>query len=397
MMPAKLEGVKVLDVSRVLAGPFCSLMLGDMGADVIKVEPPGGDETRTWPPFYSNGESGYYMALNRNKKGVVLNLKHPAGKKALYELAMKSDIFIENFTPGVVKRLKIDYDTLKQLNPQIIYCSISGFGQNGPYHTKRAYDPVIQAMGGAMSVTGVKDGDPVKIGIPVGDMGGALMAVNSILAALFQRERHGNGDYIDIAMLDGQVALLSIMAAEYFANGTVPKRLGLEHPWRVPSKTFKTKEGYITAAATSGTLYPKLCKALELEELVDNPRFKTNALRVENREALYPIIEEKMMTKTAREWEKIFEKAGIPNGVMQNVDEVFNDTHVLHRGMLQTIAHPTLGEINTIGVPWKFLNSENKKMTHPPLLGEHTDEILRDVLEYDPGRIANMHQEAAVK
>ncbi len=395
-MTAKLDGVKVLDVSRVLAGPFCSLMLGDMGADVIKVEPPGGDETRTWPPFYSNGESGYYMALNRNKKCIVLNLKHPAGKKVLYDLVERADVFIENFSPGVVKRLDIDYDTLKEINPQIIYCSISGFGQDGPYRNKRAYDPVIQAMGGAMSVTGVKDGDPVKIGIPVGDLGGSLMAVNSILAALFHRERHGTGDYIDISMLDGQLALLSIMAAEYFANGTVPKRLGLEHPWRVPSKTFKTKEGYITASATSGSLYPKLCKALGLEGLIDDPHFKTNVLRVQNRDELYPIIEKKMMTKTAKEWGKIFEKTGIPNGVMYDMDQVFNDAHVLHRGMLQTIAHPTLGKLKMIGVPWKFRNSENKKMTSPPLLGEHTDEILRDVLGYGPEKIDILRQKETI-
>jgi len=394
-MAAKLDGVRVLDVSRVLAGPYCSVLLGDLGAEVIKVEPPEGDETRTWPPFI-NEESGYYMALNRNKKGIVLNLKHPGGKDILYDLAGCSDIFIENFTPGVVNRLGIDYDSLKEINPRIIYCSISGFGQTGPYRNKKAYDPVIQAMGGAMSITGVKDGEPVKIGIPVGDLGGSLMAVIAILSSLFFRERQETGEYIDISMLDGQVALLSIMAAEYFASGKVPGRLGLEHPWRVPSKTYRTKEGYITISATSGTMYPKFCRALGLEELIDDPRFKTNALRVQNRDILYPIIEEKMLTKTDREWAAIFEEAGLPNGVMNDLHQVFNDPQVLERGMLEYVEHPTLGKLKMIGVPFKFLNSENKKMTPPPRLGEHTDEVLLAVLGYDQGKIAELRREKAV-
>lgn len=394
-MTAKLDGVRVLDVSRVLAGPFCSVMLGDLGAEVIKVEPPEGDETRTWPPFI-NEESGYYLTLNRNKKGIVLNLKHPRGKDVLYDLVKRSDIFIENFTPGVVKRLGIDYDSLKVINPTIIYCSISGFGQTGPYRNKKAYDPVIQAMGGAMSITGVKDGEPVKIGVPVGDLGGSLMAVIAILAALSFRERHGTGDFIDISMLDGQVALLSVMAAEYFASGVVPRRLGLEHPWRVPSKTYKTKEGYITVAATSGTMYPAFCRVLGLEAYIDDPRFKTNALRVKNRDILYPIIEEKMMTRTAGEWAELFEEADVPNGVMNDLNQVFNDPQVIHREMLQYVEHPALGKIKMIGVPFKFLYSQGKKMTPPPRLGEHTDEVLKELLGYDQARISELRQEEAV-
>jgi crotonobetainyl-CoA:carnitine CoA-transferase CaiB-like acyl-CoA transferase len=230
---AKLDGVRVLDLSRVLSGPYCSMFLADLGAEVIKVEPPGGDETRTWPPFYPNGESGYFLALNRNKKGMVLDIKQAEGKKILFDLAKKCDVVIENFTPGVVKRLGIDYEVIKKLNPKIVYCSISGFGQTGPYRKKKAYDPIIQAMGGAMSITGMQGGEPVKIGIPVGDLGGSMMAITAILAALFARETQGVGENIDISMLDGQVAMLSVMASEYFAEGKVPQRWGLEHPWRV--------------------------------------------------------------------------------------------------------------------------------------------------------------------
>lgn len=394
-MRTKLEGVKVLDLSRVLAGPFCSMILADMGAEVIKVEPPGGDETRTWPPFIED-ESGYFMALNRNKKGMVLDLKNPKGKMVVFDLVRKCDVFIENFTPGVTSRLEIDYEAIAKVNPQIIYCSISGFGQTGPYRNKRAYDPVIQAIGGAMSITGVKGGEPVKIGIPVGDLGGSLFAVMSILSSLYHREKYGQGDYIDVAMLDGQISLLSIMAAEFFANGSIPMRWGLEHPWRVPSKTFRTKDGYITASATSGTMYPKLCQALGVEELVADPRFKTNALRVQNRNELYPILDAKMMSKTAREWEQIFEKVGLPCGVMNTLDEVFADPHVLARGMLEYVQHPKLGELKMIGIPFKFKHAANSVLSAPPMFGEHTEQILRNVAGYSLDAIKVLRDENVV-
>lgn len=395
-MSAKLEGVRVLDISRVLSGPYCSMALADLGAEVIKVEPPEGDETRTWPPFYPCGESGYYQALNRNKKGIVLNMKHPQGKDVLLELAKKSDVMIENFTPGVVTRLGIDYESVKKVNPRIIYCSISGFGQTGPYRKKKAYDPVIQALGGGMSVTGFKDGPPVKIGIPVGDLGGSFVALSSILASLYTRERQGIGDYIDTAMLDGHVFMLSVMAAQYFADGKAPERWGLEHPWRVPSKTYRTKDGYITCTATSGNQYPLFCRVLGLEELIDDPRFKTNALRVKNREQFYPIVEKVMMTKTSEAWETLFIEAGLPSGIVKNLDQVFNDPQVLDRGMLQIIDHPKIGKLKMIGIPFKFMNSQPKKMKPPPMLGEHTDEILHSILDYDDAKIARMRQENVV-
>ncbi|MBN1829954.1 MAG: CoA transferase, partial [Deltaproteobacteria bacterium] len=389
-MAMKLDGVKVLDLSRVLAGPYCTMILADLGADVIKVEPPEGDETRTWPPFYENGESGYYMTLNRNKRGIAVNLKNPRGKEILLELARHADIVIENFTPGVVGRLGVDYEAMKHVNPRLVYCSVSGFGQTGPYRTKRAYDPVIQALGGVMSVTGVKNGEPVKIGIPVGDLGGAMMAVTAILAALYSREKTGKGDYIDISMLDGQIVFLSIMAAEYFANGTVPERLGREHPWRVPSKTFETKKGYITTSATSGALYARFMNALGLDQLIDDPRFRTNAERVIHRDELYPIIEKAMMEKTAEEWAVIFDEAGLPNGVMNDVSQVFNDPQVLERKMLEYVDHPTLGKIRMIGNPFKYAGSEPRSMTAPPMLGEHTDLVMAELLGLDDDEIASL-------
>lgn len=395
-MAAKLEGIRVLDVSRVLAGPYCTMVLGDMGAEVIKVEPPGGDETRTWPPFYPSGESGYYMGLNRNKKGMVLDLKNPKGKEILMDLAKKSDVMVENYTPGVVNRLGIDYESIKRINPKIIYCSISGFGQTGPYRLKKAYDPVIQALGGGMSVTGIKGGEPAKMGIPVGDLGGSFMAISCILSALFARDRSGSGEYIDISMLDAQVYMLIVSAAEYFADGTIADRSGLEHPLRAPSKTFKTKNGYITSSATSQKMYADLCKLLGVEELINDPRFKTNELRAKHRDQLYAVIDKIMETKTSEEWDKLFEGANLPSGIMNNISQVFNDPHVRARGMLQIINHPTVGELKTIGRPFKFMNSEPIEMTPPPLLGEHTNEILNKLLCYDETKIALLRREKTV-
>ncbi|UCE52937.1 MAG: CoA transferase [Desulfobacterales bacterium] len=376
-MTQPLEGLKVLDFTRVLAGPFATMILGDLGAEVIKAEPPNGDESRSWPPILKKGESGYFLSLNRNKKSITLNLKDPRAKEIVCKLADKVDDLIENFTPGVVKRLGIDYDTLGQGHPGLIYCSISGFGQSGPYRDKRAYDPIIQGMTGIMSITGEKGRSPVKIGIPITDLVAALYAVISIQSAYIYKTSSGNGQYIDVALYDSMVSLLTIMAMQYFATQKDPGRWGLDHIHRVPAKAFKTKDGqFVQVAATNEVMYPSFCKLLGLEELIDDPRFDTNAKRVANRDEIMPLLEERMHQKTRDEWLQLFEEANLPCGPILNLSEVFMDENVLEREMMFTLDHPIEGIIKQLGFPFKFAQTPAQANLRPPLLGEHNEEVL---------------------
>ena len=293
--PLALEGIKVLDFTRVLAGPYATMLLGDLGAEVIKVEPPQGDESRSWPPTLAGGQSGYFMALNRNKKSIRLNLKDDRAVAIARDLASQVDVVVENFTPGVAGKLGIDYARLKEGRPGLIYCSISGFGQNGPYRNKKAYDPIIQGMTGLMSITGERDRSPVKIGIPITDLVAANQAVVAILAATIHRLKTGMGQYIDVALYDGMISMLTIMAMDYFATGLPPERWGLDHIHRVPARAFETADGkYVQVAATSDSMYPLFCRLLGAEALATDSRFETNAKRVANRELLMPMLEEKM-------------------------------------------------------------------------------------------------------
>jgi len=376
-MTQPLEGLKVLDFTRVLAGPFATMILGDLGAEVIKAEPLNGDEARTWPPMLEKGESGYFLSLNRNKKSITLNLKDPRAKDIVYKLAREVDIVIENFTPGVVKRLGIDYASLAQQNPGLIYCSISGFGQSGPYRDKRAYDPIIQGMTGIMSITGERDRAPVKIGIPITDLVAALYAVITIQSAYIHKTLSGKGQYIDIALYDSMVSLLTIMAMQYFATRKDPGRWGLDHIHRVPAKAFETKDGhYVQVAATNEVMYPKFCELLGLEELVNDPRFNTNAKRVENREEVMPLFEEKMRQKTRDEWLQVFEAAKLPCGPILNLSEVFADENISAREMMFTLEHPIEGVIQQLGFPFKFSQTPAEARLRPPQLGEHNEKVL---------------------
>lgn len=376
-----LEGMKVLDFTRVLSGPYATMILGDLGAEVIKVEPPGGDESRSWPPFLEKGESGYFSVLNRNKRSVVLDLKNPKAKDAALSLAASCDVVVENFTPGVAGKLGIGYEDLKSENAQLIYCSISGFGQYGPYRDKRAYDPIIQGMTGLMSITGEKEGPPVKIGIPITDLVAADQAVAAILAAYIYRLKNGEGQYIDIALYDGIISLLTIMAMDYFATGKPPGRWGLDHIHRVPARAFKAGDGrWVQVAATSDTMYASFCKVIGLENLIADPRFKTNRLRVENREEIMPILEKKMSERNADQWLALFSDAGIPCGPILDIGEVFEDPNIAARDMLFTMPHPVEGEVRQLASPFKFSETPVNPSRRPPLLGEHTIEILTGML-----------------
>ena len=396
-MERLLGNVKVLDFTRVLAGPFATMILGDLGAEVIKVEPPNGDEARTWPPRLENGESGYYCILNRNKKSITLNLKDPRAKEIAQNLSKKVDVVIENFAPGVTDKLGIDYGTLSKEHPDLIYCSISGFGQYGPYRDKKAYDPIIQGITGLMSITGERNRGPVKVGIPISDLVSAINAVVAIEAAYIDRMKTGKGHYIDVALYDSMISLLTIMAMEYLATGKPPERWGLDHIHRVPARAFETKDGkYVQVAATNEIMYPKFCKVAGLEELSGDPRFDTNANRLMNRDIIMPILERRMREKTRDEWLVLFEKADLPCGPILDMEEVFADPHVEAREMLFYMDHPIEGKVAQLGFPYKFSDTPLKPQLCPPRLGEHNQEVLTEWLGYDAEEVEKLRTEKVI-
>ncbi len=386
MVSSPLMQIRVLDFTRVLAGPFATMMLGDLGADVVKVEPPFGDESRSWPPTLAKGESGYFMALNRNKRSMTLNLKNTEARDIACRMARKADVVVENFTPGVADKLGIGYDALCRDHPGLIYCSISGFGQTGPYRDKKAYDPIIQGMTGLMGITGERNRPPAKVGIPITDLVAANQAVVAILAALLHRQATGQGQYIDMALYDGMISLLSIMAMDYFATGKSPERWGLDHIHRVPARAFEAADGrYVQVAATSDSMYAAFCRAIDAEALIDDPRFQTNNLRVANREAIMPILEERMRQKTSGEWLARFEEAGIPCGPVLEMADVFADAHTAARQMHFEMDHPVEGRIPQLGFPFKLSLTPLSAFRRPPMLGEHNREVLADWLNLTGG------------
>ena len=381
MTRAALENIVVLDFTRVLAGPFATMMLGDLGANVIKVEPPAGDESRSWPPFLENGDSGYFNILNRNKRSITLNLKDPAHKDMAHALAKKADVLVENFSPGVSARLGIDYETLSAVNPGLVYCSISGFGQTGPYRSKKAYDPIIQGMTGLMSITGEKGRSPVKVGIPITDLTCANQAVSAILAALIFQMKTGKGQYIDMALYDSFISMLTVMAMDYFVTRVPPERWGLDHVHRVPARAFKAKDGrYVQVAATSEAMYPIFCRIIEKPQLINHERFATNTLRVKNRDEIMPILEAAFKEKTAQDWLELFEKGGIPCGPILDLGQVFEDPNIEARGLRFQLPHPKGGSVDQLGSPYKLGLTPPAARLRPPLLGEHNAEVLMALL-----------------
>jgi crotonobetainyl-CoA:carnitine CoA-transferase CaiB-like acyl-CoA transferase len=396
-MVKPLDGLLVIDLSRVLAGPYCTMALGDMGATVIKIEIPGsGDDTRAYGPPFLNGESTYFMSVNRNKKSLTLNLKHEQGKEILRQLIRKGDVLVENFRPGTLDGLGFGYDAVHALNPRLIYCSVSGFGQTGPYAQRPGYDLIAQAEGGVMSLTGEPDGPPMKVGLSFADITAGMNAFAGILLALLARQQTGEGQRIDVSLLDCQVSLLTYQAGIFFATGQSPPRLGNKHPSITPYETFEASDGHIIIACGNQGFWEKFCKLAGLEHLLTDGRFTTMKKRVENREVLTPLIAAAVRTRSRREWYEILDREGIPCGLIKDVAEVCTDPQILARDMVVPLQHPTAGSIKVNGMPIKLSATPGEIKEAPPLLGQHTDEVLSQILGYTPSQIAELHQSKAV-
>ncbi len=395
-MVKALEGIKVLDLTRALAGPYCTMMLADMGAEVIKLEIPGkGDDSRSYGPPFVEGESAYFLSVNRNKKSLTLNMKSERSTEIIHRLIKQSDVLVENFRPGVMKRLGLGFQRVKEMNSQIIYCSISGFGQDGPYRMLPGYDQVAQGMGGIMSITGEPGGPPLKVGVAIADITAGMFAAYGILVALYNREKRGRGQMIDVSLLDSQVALLTYQAGAYFASGEIPLPVGSGHPLIVPYQAFKAKDVYFNIAAGNDKLWKILCKAIGLEKAIDDPKFATNAKRVENREEIVKVISDIIITKNGEEWLKILTDAGVPCGPIYTMDKIFTDPQVLHRQMLKKLDHPKAGKVKVTGVPIKLSDTPGEVETAPPILGQHTQEILTE-LGFNDQDIKKLHQEKVI-
>ena len=392
-----LQDIRVLDLTRALAGPFCTLMLGDYGADVVKIELPGtGDDTRRWGPPFIGDESAYFLSINRNKRSLTLNFKEPEAIEIFLRLVKNADVVVENFTPGVMGRFGIDYPAVKSVNPRIVYCSISGFGQDGPYHDRPAYDQIVQGVSGLMSITGETDGEPQKVGIAVSDIGAGMWAAFAVMTALHHLEKSGEGQYIDISMLDGQVAWLTYQAAYYFANNEPPKRLGAAHPTLVPYQAFMSQDGkYVNVAVGSERIWERFCEGIDWADLKTNPEFTLNGDRVRNRATLVPMLQEYFLTQPASHWVKVLQAVNVPAGPINDLADVFSDPQVLHRQMLLEMPHPTLKSIKQTGLPLKFSATPGGLDRHPPLLGEHNQEILND-LGYSAADVAKLAEKSII-
>jgi formyl-CoA transferase len=371
-----LEGITVLDVTQVMAGPYCAMLLCDMGARVIKIEPPAGDSTRAMAGARGS-DSAAFNAVNRGKLGIVLNLQQPAGRDALRQLARSADILIENYRPGVMAKLGLDYPTLSAENPRLIYASISGYGQTGPSATKGGFDLVAQGASGLMSVTGEPDRPPVKIGVPLTDLGAGLFALSAILATLHWRTMSGRGQHIDTSLLEAGIALSVWEATEYF-SGRLPQPLGSAHRMSAPYQAFRCSDGYITIGAANDRTFAKLATLLGHAEWTTNARFATDSLRVEHRAALAALIETTTVTQPCAEWLRRLDEAGIPSGPINTYDQVFADPHVAARQMAVQVDHPTLGPLNALGTPIKMSATPLNASRRAPLLGEHTEQVLRE-------------------
>ncbi len=392
-----LSGIRVLDLSRILAGPYCTMILGDMGAEIIKVERPGaGDDTRTWGPPFASGESAYYLCCNRNKKSITIDLKTTRGAELIKELAKKSDVLVENFTPGLMKKFGLDYDTLKDINPRLVYCSITAYGQDGPYRDRPGYDMVLSAVGGLMWITGEHGGQPVKVGVAITDVVTGVYTSGAIMGALLHRERTGHGQYIDACLLDIQVSSLANIASNYLVAGQEAQRWGTQHESILPYQVFETKDRPIAIAVANQKLWLNFCKMVGREEWIDDPRFETNPKRVENRESLLPLVKEVIAGKTCDEWMTLFLEASIPCGPVNNMESLFNDPQIKHRGMITEVQHSTIGNLKLVSPPLKFSETPTKVRLAPPLVGEHTDEILSDVLGYDPAGIEELKKKDVI-
>ena len=378
--PAALDGVTVLDLTRVLSGPYCTMMLADMGARVIKVEQPGkGDDTRAWGPPFQEGESAYFLSINRNKESITLNLKHPDGRRVLDALIERADVLVENFRPGTLDRMGLGYAEVSARRPDLVYCSISGFGQTGPRRREPGYDAVMQGEGGLMSITGSSDGPGYRLGVAIADIASGMFSAYGVAVALLARHRTGRGQLVDVGMLDAVAALLTYQAGIYFATETAPPRLGNRHPTIVPYETLEAADGDLVVAAGNDQLWRTFCGVLQLDTLADDPRFRTNKDRVAAHDELRPLLVERLRTRPVAEWLAQLKEAGVPCGGVRDLDDLFTDPQIIERAMIVALEHPIAGVIRQLGVPVKLSATPGGVRTAPPVLGQHTDAILREI------------------
>lgn len=375
-----LAGITVLDLTRVMSGPYCTLQLADMGARVIKVEHPRhGDDTRAWGPPFANGESVYFLSVNRNKESLTLDFKHPEGRLILERLLQRADVLVENFQPGTLQRLGLDYPSIAGRLPQLVYASISGYGHTGPAKDLPGYDAVSQAEGGLMSITGDPDGPPFRLGLPVADLVAGLFAAQGILLALLDRARTGRGRHVDISMFDSVAALLTYQAANYLATGTNPPRMGNAHASIVPYGTFETRDGQLMLAIGNDDQWRRFCDAASLPDLAADPRFVTNPQRVANRHQLLPMVSRMLKTRDRAEWTALLREAAVPCGPVRTIGEMLADPQLEARDMIVSITHPTAGDVRVMGNPLRMSGDGARPDAAPPRLGEHTDAILTEL------------------
>lgn len=403
-----LSHIRVLDLTRVLAGPWCAQTLADFGADVIKVERPGaGDDTRHWGPPYlkdaagaDTAEAAYYLAANRNKRSVTVDIATPEGQQIVRELAAQSDVVLENYKVGQLKKYGLDYASLRAVKPDLVYCSVTGFGQTGPYAHRAGYDFIVQGIGGFMSITGERDGEPgggpQKAGVAIADLATGLYSTIAVLAALAHRDRTGEGQYIDMALLDVQVALLANMNTNFLASGKPPVRWGNAHPNIVPYQTFQTRDGWIIVAVGNDGQFRKFVEAGGRPELADDERFATNPSRVRHRDTLVPILAEMVKARGKADWIAVLEAAGVPCGPINDLDEVFDNEQVVARGMQVSLPHPCGADVKLVRNPIRMSATPPDARTAPPLLGAQTDDVLREMLGYDEARIAALRAKQAI-
>ncbi|HJX10588.1 MAG TPA: CoA transferase [Candidatus Binatia bacterium] len=390
-----LAGIRVLDLTRVLAGPYCTMFLGDLGAEVVKVEQPGvGDDTRGWGPPFAGGESAYFLCINRNKKSITVDLKSNEGVALIRQLANHADVLIENFRPGAMDRLGLGDNELRAANPKLIYASLSGFGADGPMSDVPGYDLIVQAWGGLMSITGMPDGEPTKVGVAIIDLVAGLMLGKAITAALFAREKHGVGQKIDTSLLEAEVAALINAGSNYLIGGKVPGRWGNAHPTIVPYQSFQTADGFLVLGVASETIWRRFCPAIGRAELAADTRFAKNAHRVENRAALIAILADLFRTRDTATWLGLLNDAEVPCAPVQTIDQVFNAPQVRHREMLVTVDHPTAGTVPMAGIPVKFSATPASVRLPPPLLGQHTEEVLASWLGMGDKEIAELKRKS---
>lgn len=387
-MEKPLSNYRVLDFTQFLSGPYCTMLLGDLGAEVIKVEKPGdGEVYRTYGPKFINGISSSFIGVNRNKKSVALNLKSDKAIEIIKRLIQNVDIVVENFKAGTMDKLGLGYEELKKYNESLIYCSISGFGQTGPYKNRGGFDLIVQGMSGIMSVTGEADGPPVKVGFPIADMGASVYAAVAILSAIIHREKTGKGQFLDVSMLESSLAWATLPIANYYADGEVPARLGSASPQNAPYQAFKTKDGYINVGTGNQHLWEKLCNLLDVEYLIKDNRFTENALRVKNQFELAEILEKEFEKKGSEHWINVLNDAGIPTGPILDLQEALEDPHVVKRDVILTANHPVAGEVKMMGLPFKSTEIDFSQVVSPPLLGEDTVSVLSALCGYSKEEI----------